>query len=301
MIAFVKNNIKLCLVLLVLTGLVYYFFTRDITIGVKDTSNPHYVNNLYLSNDQAYKNLDEDTQYLYDVILKALKRKESKVVMSSDEFDCSEYESCSALLQELYDSIAIDQPALTNFSSFSAYSNGNEVTIKLRTATPLKFVSEIGMLRIERIIDEIKRKTKNMTDAEKVLYVYEWMGDYATYDRMFTFASRNQSIYSVFLQHNAVCAGFSKTATVIFQNIGIEAYSVTGFMDASDGIGHMWNIIKLDDKYYFFDSTWSASRNNKSAEDYYFGLIPIEMNGYVMDHPDWYPPVSFDPLPGVLN
>ena len=301
MITFVKNNLKLSLILLVLTGLIYYFFTRDLSLDIKDKTNPHYVNSLYLSNDHVYNQLTEDEQSAYDYLLTNLKKSNNKIKTNAFDFGCDIEDNCSSLLKLSYDAIAVEQPGLINFSSYSWYVHDDELNIKFSNATPLKFVSEIGMLRIERIIDDIKRKTKNMTDAEKILYVYEWIGDHARYDRMFMFASKNQSIYNVFIKHNAVCAGFSKTATVLFQNIGIEAYSVTGFMTADSSIGHMWNIVKLGDKYYYFDSTWAASRRNKNTEDYYFGLIPIEMNSYILDYPEWYPEVSFESMPGVLG
>ena len=301
MITFVKKNIKLSLVLLVLTGLVYYFFTRDITIDKKDKTNPHYVNNLYMSNDHAYNQLPKSEQKAYDFLLKNLKKSNHIVKTSASEFGCDMGDECSSLLQELYDAIAVDQPGLINFSTFSWMLYDDELTIKFSNATPLKFVSEVGMLRVERIIDSIKRKTKNMNDAQKIQYVYEWIGDHASYDTLFTFASKNQSIYNVFIKHNAVCAGFSKTATVIFQNIGIEAYSVTGYMTPEASVGHMWNIVKLDDKYYFFDSTWAASRRNKELEDYYFGLLPIEMSDYVLDYPEWYPDITFEMMPGLFE
>ena len=301
MIAFIKNNIKITIILLLFSGLIYYFFTRDISLNIKDKKSPYYVNNLYLSNNHAYNQLDRSEKKAYDYMFNALKKSKKSITISAPDFGCVDSSTCSDLLQTLYDAIAVDQPGLINFSSYSWILKGSELTIRFTNATPLKFASEIGMLRIERIIDSIKRKTKNMTDGEKVLYVYEWIGDHATYDRLFTFASKNQSIYNVFIKHNAVCAGFSKTASVIFQNIGIEAYSVTGLMNPGDSVGHMWNIVKIEDKYYFFDSTWAASRNNKDAEDYYFGLIPIEMDSYSLDHPNWYPEVSFEPLPGVLN
>ena len=301
MTGFVKNNLKLSLILLAFAGIIYYFFTRDLILETKDKTNHHYVNNLYLSNDYVYNQLDDNEKKAYDQMFKALKKSQRTLEIKAKDLGCPNVSDCDSLLYKMFDAIAVDQPGLTNFSTFRWRQMGDDLTIKFTNATPLKFASEVGIVRIERIIDSIKRKTKNMTDGQKVLYVYEWMGDHATYDRLFTFASKNQSIYNVFIKHNAVCAGFSKTATVIFQNIGIEAYSVTGYMNPGDSIGHMWNIVKLDDKYYFFDSTWSASRNNKDAEDYYFGLIPIEMDSYSLDHPDWYPEVSFDPLPGVLN
>ena len=58
MIAFIKNNIKITIILLLFSSLIYYFFTRDISLNIKDKKSPYYVNNLYLSNNHAYNQLD---------------------------------------------------------------------------------------------------------------------------------------------------------------------------------------------------------------------------------------------------
>ena len=63
----------------------------------------------------------------------------------------------------------------------------------------------------------------------------------------------------------------------------------------------MWNIVNVDGKYYYFDSTWAASRRNKNEEDYYNGLLQIEMNDYTLDHPEWYPDISYEAIPNILN
>ena len=88
-------------------------------------------------------------------------------------------------------------------------------------------------------------------NKEKIKYVYNWMGNNTSYDKTFTWSSKNQSVYSVFMSKEAVCAGFAKASQIIFQNIGIESYGVAG----QTGGPHMWNIIEYDGKYYFFDST----------------------------------------------
>ena len=38
MIKFIKNNIVVTLIILIATGLVYYFFTRETTLDIKDKS-----------------------------------------------------------------------------------------------------------------------------------------------------------------------------------------------------------------------------------------------------------------------
>lgn len=88
-----------------------------------------------------------------------------------------------------------------------------------------------------------------MKDLEQIQYIYNWIGENNSYDTMFTTFAKNQSIYNVFMNKNAVCAGFAKNSAVIFQNIGIESYTITGYSTGE----YMWNIVKLDGKYYCCD------------------------------------------------
>ena len=126
-----------------------------------------------------------------------------------------------------------------------------------------------------------------MSDYEKIKYVYEWMGENSDYDRSFTYMAKNQSAYNVFINKNAVCAGFAKASQMIFQNIGIESYGVSGNTTGP----HMWNIIKYKGKYYFFDSTVATSVP-RTSKRYYNGLKQTTMDDYKMDNPEWYPEIE---------
>ena len=127
-----------------------------------------------------------------------------------------------------------------------------------------------------------------MSDLEKIKYVYEWIGDNAYYDKLLTGSSKNQSIYNVFIKGNAVCAGFAKTSQVIFQNIGIESMIITGYSTGS----HMWNIVKYNGKFYYYDSTYAASIRDKKHKNYYDGLKQEKMNFYTVDYENWYPRIE---------
>ena len=148
--------------------------------------------------------------------------------------------------------------------------------------------AKIGEMKIQRIIDNIKTETKGMSDIDKIHYVYEWIGENNDYDKTFTYMSKNQSIYNVFMKKNAVCAGFAKASQVIFQNIGINSYTITGNSTGP----HMWNVVELDGKYYFYDSTVATSARTKETSWYYDGLKQDFMSSYTVDHAEWYPKIE---------
>lgn len=190
-------------------------------------------------------------------------------------------------VEKVLDAIKVDHPELLNFGSVTySWDNDGNYKIKVNNATII-LLEQINISRIERIVYRIKEETKNMSDYEKIKYVYEWMGENSDYDRSFTYMAKNQSAYNVFINKNAVCAGFAKASQMIFQNIGIESYGVSGNTTGP----HMWNIIKYKGKYYFFDSTVATSVP-RTSKRYYNGLKQTTMDDYKMDNPEWYPEIE---------
>ena len=53
----------------------------------------------------------------------------------------------------------------------------------------------------------------------------------------------------------------------------------------------MWNIVKYEDKYYYFDSTIAVGYK-KTSPHYYEGLQQETMNSYHPFYPEWYPKVE---------
>ena len=53
----------------------------------------------------------------------------------------------------------------------------------------------------------------------------------------------------------------------------------------------MWNIIKYNGKYYFYDSTVAACRE-KGTEGFYDGLKQVEMKDHELNNSEWYPKIE---------
>lgn len=278
---FFKSNKILTIVLLILSFYLYntYFFLIEKNPYV-DKKNSTYINDLYASDERIYNNfLNTTEKKIYRELVKGTKIYNGKINIQITDEETS--------VEKVLDAIKVDHPELLNFGSVTySWDNDGNYKIKVNNATII-LLEQINISRIERIVYRIKEETKNMSDYEKIKYVYEWMGENSDYDRSFTYMAKNQSAYNVFINKNAVCAGFAKASQMIFQNIGIESYGVSGNTTGP----HMWNIIKYKGKYYFFDSTVATSVP-RTSKRYYNGLKQTTMDDYKMDNPEWYPEIE---------
>lgn len=290
---FFKKNKILCVFLIILSVYVYSNFTILVD-GNKliNKNDMHYVNELYMSDGKIYNEfLNDAEKKMYRYMLDNTRDYNSSLVIKLDGELCSDYSECGALIDKAHEAILVDHPELINYAGYTwSYREGGDFKLKLNFSVTNKISALIGEMKIQRIIDRIKKDTKDMSDKEKIRYVYEWIGENNDYDRTFTYMSKNQSIYNVFMKKNAVCAGFAKASQVIFQNIGINSYTITG---ESTG-PHMWNVVELDGKYYFYDSTVATSARNEETSWYYDGLRQEFMSSYTVDYPEWYPEISSD-------
>lgn len=287
---FVRKNKILSILLLIFSVYLYQNYTRIVEVNTKvDKNDKQYVNDLYMSDGRIYNNyLTKKEKKMYNHILNNSKKYTKSTIIDFNEFGCSDYVECGDLIDIAHDAIIIDHPELVNYASYMWVYKDGVFNLKLVFAVSQPISERIGVLRTQRIIQDIKNATKDMNDKEKIKYVYNWIGEHNEYDKMFTYASKNQSIYNVFMKENAVCAGFAKASQVIFQNIGIESYGITG---ESTG-PHMWNVIKYKDKYYYYDSTVAVSIKEQNHSMYYKGLDQEYMNSYTIRHPEWYPKIE---------
>ena len=285
-----KRHKLLSIILMLLSVYLYMNYTRIIEVNPKiDKSSPAYVNDIYMSDERIYNNyLNETEQIAYNELKDMFFKRDLKRELNINKYNGKTTSEISSAIMMAGRAMLIDHPEMLQFSSYGYSYDATSINAEVELAINNPVMEALNTLKIRRIIDDIKKETADMSDREKIKYVYEWIGDNNTYDDLFTYTSKNQSIYNVFIKGNAVCAGFAKASQVIFQNIGIESMTITG---ESTG-PHMWNIIKLDEKYYYYDSTYAASIKDKNSKHYYGGLMQEEMNYYIPDYPEWYPVIE---------
>ena len=225
---FFKEHKLLTIILLILS--VYIYLNYTIMLESNPNKGKYYINALYTSNQTIYnKHLNKYEKMAYDDLLYNIKKRNQLIKVDLEKYPETTGEAVCDYYMSASDALTVDHPELYEFGYISALYDQDFLQITIFYSTHNKIMEEINTLKIQKIITDIKFKTINMNDIEKIRYVYEWIGDNTRYDHVFTYMAKNQSIYNVFIKNNAVCAGFAKASQVIFQNIGIESMTVPPF------------------------------------------------------------------------
>lgn len=275
--------------LLVIIFFFFNFYFRPVTgnpLMTEEYKNSRsYINDLYVSNEYfKEKLLPEECYVLYDEFISDIKKGKTEGSISHDK-------KCYGNYITAYEAIYLDHPEFIAFKSAKGWSYEDHVRTKYYHLNSLQ--TFLGTRRIERELDIIKKETKDMSDKEKIIYVYDYVASHQ-YDRMFMYSDSNQSAYSFFTKGSSVCAGFAKASQIIFQNIGITSYLV---MDED----HMWNYVEYEGKNYVFDATMGASFVNKNREGFYDGLGQTTVGSLTGLYPEYYPPIEKTPLKEVFG
>ena len=138
---------------------------------------------------------------------------------------------------------------------------------------------ERAQLRVdERAGQFIEAAAVCESDYAKVLLCYTKLIQETVYNRN----ERNQSLYQVFVGGDGVCTGYAKSMQYLLHQMGIDCILVQG---EADGESHIWNMVRIDDRYYHLDATWgdmSFVGDYQPSPAYvsynYFGLTTEEIS-----------------------
>jgi hypothetical protein len=111
-----------------------------------------------------------------------------------------------------------------------------------------------------KIAQEIIKKTirTGMTDLEKEEAIHDAILEQVTYDYQYfnhgiPTKTDTQGIFGSLVEGYSVCGGYARTMMVLGRMAGLDILYVTGM---TGGIGHAWNLVRIEGEYYHVDATW---------------------------------------------
>lgn len=117
--------------------------------------------------------------------------------------------------------------------------------------------------------DLLKGVKENFSDNEKAKTIYHNLVSVISYDYNALETFKNAESYYAITNHTGVCHSFAYAYNKLLTNAKVESTVATGLPKGSS-LGHVWSVVKIDDKYYFADPTYEI--NTKGYEYYGMGL-----------------------------
>ncbi len=96
--------------------------------------------------------------------------------------------------------------------------------------------------------------SKGKTELEKALFLFDKISLDYFYTPGNTFENINYTPYSFLVNGHSVCQGYALLYKLALDKLGIESYLCS---NPNKNINHAWNYLKIDNKWYHADSTWS--------------------------------------------
>ncbi len=203
----------------------------------------------------AHNTLDEEYQTVYDQMLDAILNMKDSVRLSTTDADA---------VQICYNAICADHGEIfwvdsCSYSVVTLFGNPYAVSFEaVYSYTPEEVADYQKKMQpqIDRYVQELSACE---TDYEKTKLVYERLIGDVSYDLS---AENNQNILSVFLEQKTVCQGYACAAQYLLQQAGVESAVVVGNARRQP---HAWNLVRLDDAYYYMDVTWGNAEVSDEA------------------------------------
>ncbi len=207
-----------------------------------------------------YDKLSTEQKHTYNAILKNIYSMPEKIIIPSVEKS-----DVDAVFTALFD----DNPDLYFVKGYRDIRN-----YWLKTYCVMDYaMTDDGYIEAEKKISEVCRNVISGLSLPDNQWQTELeINDYIVDNCEYKYDEENgfaySTAYSVFVNGEAACEGYSKAAKMLFDMAGIESMTVRG-KSVSNGktVNHMWNIVSIDGEYYNFDCTWNDPVSNGKEKE----------------------------------
>jgi len=104
----------------------------------------------------------------------------------------------------------------------------------------------------------------------------KWINENIKYDLRYI-EETDLTTIDIYNKRRGVCHHFTKLSNALLYSLGYKVISIYGYtcensLEFNENSAHSWSLIKLDDKWYPFDSTWGIF-SGKLPVSHIFGVF----------------------------
>lgn len=222
---------------------------------------------------QPYREqLEIEQKKVYDAMLQTYQKQKEKVILDPVE---------QSDLEMIMQYILNDHPEIYYLADQYGYEVDSANQEYFIYYPKYRFTSD----EIEEFNQQIETITKPIIDEantrsddyEKTKYIYDYIVDQTAYVED---AKDNQTILSVFLYNESVCAGYAKSLQYLLSKLNIPCSYITGYPRYEANQAHAWNMVKMNGNFYYMDVTNADPVEGEITPNYrylYFAMTRTEM------------------------
>ena len=209
--------------------------------------------------------LDLSEKKTYDLIVNGLIQYKNRIKVNNHSFGS---------LEKIVDYVCLDNPLLFYTKGFKFYQYGENCEV-IPCYRLTKEKAEDTLLVVFNTLNEFIKDYKCQNEFHKEIAVHNTICKNIKY--FDSGLGSDHECVGPLVFRSGVCDGISKAAKVMFDLLGVENYLVRGETNSvfSDFMheNHMWNIVKVNNKYYHLDITFDLSLMQHDIIRYdYFNL-----------------------------
>ncbi len=213
----------------------------------------------------------EESGYYYARLNDAEKAAYAAIVRGVEDFPAEiEIPSIEAeQLGRVAKAAALDHPLLYMFDRGVSLARHDGKCFFAPDYSCAKEEYETDKAAVEQKVRDILAQTPPGGDYERELYLHDYLTEHCRYDEEDT-GRNNDNPAGALLDGRAICSGYAKAYQLLLDAAGIENTTLTGKTSEDEGepVAHIWNAVKIDDKWYYVDVTWDDPLvENKQNEE----------------------------------
>ncbi len=212
-----------------------------------------------------YEHMTKEEQRAYRAMLKGLTALEDSFpvpLLSARE------------LADVYFTLRLDHPEIFYTVTFSYRHYPDSANIEL---LPVYLFAKDKIRehrnQLDARIKKLARAAEGMTEAEKELYIHDFILNNVHYDKLKK--EYSHEIIGSLCNGTAVCEGMAKGVKALADALGLWCIVALSDNNPEKGIKyrHTWNILKINGQYYHLDATFDNTLSKSAGARYdYFNL-----------------------------
>lgn len=222
--------------------------------------------------------LTANQQYVYDAVVAGIKDAKNNIVINIKGKNIDFSNDLGKILDMAYN----DYPEYFWFSGgWGASVASNSSSTLLNIFPNYTFTGSAlsgAKTAYNSKVAELTKGLDGKSDYEKSKILHDRLAAAVDY----TFTSNDQNAYGALVEGKAVCSGYARAYQHLMNKAGIPTWFVTGTSynpTTGAAVGHAWNIVKLDGKWYYTDVTW-----DDQGETIYYEYLNITTDKMDDDH-----------------